>query len=325
MVCRLLHLRLGTEAHFLCLAVLEGAYLANGIWTAVSGAMAQSERLDTVANNLANMDTPGFKKDIPTFKEYLAHEERDAGAPEIPRGPIKNKELFPLHGRDQTFVINDATISNFKQGNLRVTQNPLDLALDGPGFFEVSTPKGVHYTKHGSFKVSTDGRLVTSQGFPVLAAQPGGLASALPPSSVQPNQGGFSTQGGVGAEPQTTPDVSARYINLSGANAAISIADNGDVYAGDRLVARLGVAEFKDVKELRKEAGLLFKNPKPENQLPEPLETKVKQGLLETSNVNPVEEMTNLIKAHRSYEQNLKAIKAFDEITVKEANDVGKL
>ncbi len=287
--------------------------------------MAQSERLDTVANNLSNMDTPGFKKDIPTFKEYLAHQEREHGAPEIPRGPITNKELYPLDGRDQSFVINDQTISNFKQGALRVTQNPLDLALDGPGFFEVSTPNGVHYTKHGSFKVSTDGRLVTSQGFPVLAAQPGGLASALPPTSVQPNQGGLPTQGGVAAGQQTTPDVSARYINLSDARTTVSIAENGDLYAGDRLVAKLGVVEFQNPKELRKHAGLLFMNPNAANQLPEPVETKVKQGVLETSNVNPVEEMTNLIKAHRSYEQNLKALKAFDEITVKEANDLGKL
>ena len=149
---------------------------------------AQSQNVDVIANNLANTDTMGFKKDLPTFKEYLASVERTPEPLDIPRGPIKDKDMFPLDGRDQAFVVVDGTYTNFRPGTLRVTQSPLDVAMDGPGFLEVSTPDGVRYTRQGSLKVAMDGRLVTNQGYPVLAAQPGGLA-APPAENAQPGQG----------------------------------------------------------------------------------------------------------------------------------------
>src|SRR4051812_31287665 len=112
------------------------------MWTAATGASAQANNLDLIANNLANADTPAFKKDTPTFKEYLANVEREHGAADIPRGPIKDKDFYPLDGRDQSYVVLDGTHTSFRQGNLRVTQSQFDVALDGPGFLEVSTPHG---------------------------------------------------------------------------------------------------------------------------------------------------------------------------------------
>ncbi|MGK5087212.1 flagellar hook-basal body complex protein, partial [Bdellovibrionota bacterium FG-2] len=140
--------------------------MATGMWTAVSGAVAQQQNVDVVANNLANADTLGFKKDAPTFKEYLASVERNHDGGDVPRGMIKEKEFYLLDGKDQAMVINDGTYTNFKQGNLKVTQAPLDVALDGPGFLEVSTPAGIRYTRQGSLKMAMDGRLVTSEGYP---------------------------------------------------------------------------------------------------------------------------------------------------------------
>jgi flagellar basal-body rod protein FlgG len=301
------------------------------MWTAVSGAIAQQQAVDTVANNLANADTLGFKKDLPTFKEYLSTVEREPAAQDVPRGPIKDKDFYPLDGRDQSHVVVDATYTSFKQGNLRVTQNPLDVALDGPGFLEVSTPNGVRYTRQGSLKLAMDGRLVTTEGYPVLAASPGGLANALPATTVQPAGQGRpdQTQGRVGAEVAAAnadpAAVAARFINLRDKGHPLQITAQGEVYAGDELVAKLGVVEFGNVNGLRKQGGGLFANLDPNNAPATPAKTEVRQGMLETSNVNPIEEMTNLIKANRMFEQDLKAMKTYGDLMGREVNDIGKL
>jgi flagellar basal-body rod protein FlgF len=301
----------------------ERFFLASGLWTSAAGAAAQAQQVELIANNLANADTNGFKKDLPTFKEYLANVERDHPV-DIPRGGIKDRDLYPLDGRDQSYVLIDGTYTNFKQGNLKVTQSPLDVALDGPGFIEVSTPSGIRYTRQGSLKVATDGRLVTNEGFPVLATQPGGLA----PAQVQPGQGGPATQGGVtvGRNPAAE---AARFINLRD-RGQITITEGGEIYAGEDLVAKLSVAEFQDVRKLRKTGGHLFENWDPANLIAAggaspARKTLVRQGIIETSNVNPVEEMTNLIQANRLFEHDLKALKTYGEMLGREANDIGKL
>jgi flagellar basal-body rod protein FlgG len=317
--CRLLLLMPGRQG---CLQ--RERFLASGIWTAAAGAAAQAQSVDVVANNLANVDTLAFKKDLPTFKEYLTTVEREHQPEEIPRGPIKDKEFYPLDGRDQAFVVVDGTYTNFKQGNLRVTHSPLDVALDGPGFFEVNTPSGIRYTRQGSLKMAMDGRLVTTEGYPVLATQPGGLANALPASAVQPSQGGLPTQGGV-AVGQNVESVAQRYINLSDYGSRVSIGASGEIYAGEDLVGRLSVVEFKDTSKLRKTGGALFENRDSVNAATQSKQTMVRQGVLETSNVNPVEEMTNMIKANRLFEHDMKALKTYGELLGREAVDIGKL
>jgi flagellar basal-body rod protein FlgF len=278
--------------------------------------------VDTVANNLANLDTLGFKKDQPTFREYLSVQEREADPKEAPRGPVKQKELYPLEGKDTAFVTVDGTYTNFRQGNLRVTQSPLDLALDGQGFLEVSTPQGVRYTRHGSLKLAQDGRLVTSEGYPVLAAQPGGLAST------QQGQGGPETQGGVsagqGTNPAEDPGIVGRFINLRDRGGPVSISETGELYVGDQRIAKLSVVEFADRNKLRKAGGSLFEN-KDQANLQDPQHTVVRQGVLETSNVNPVEEMANMIRANRMFEQDMKALKTYGDLMGREVNDIGKL
>lgn len=293
------------------------------MWPAVSGAVAKSEMLDMVANNLANVDTAGFKKDDPTFKEYLSSVERVKQPLDIPRGPFQDKDFYPLDGKDQSFVVRDATYTNFRQGSMRTTKNPLDVAIEGPGFFEVSTPEGIRYTRLGSFKVTNDGLLVTPQGYPVLTAQPGGLGSAQPANIAQPGQGGLPTQGGVEAE--LNPNIEGRTISLLGLRGPISFTTRGEVFVGEDQVGQLAITEFKDSRVLRKDKDLLFQNPQPDNVKPQPQYTIVRQGMLEQSNVNPVEEMVRMIKAQRLFEHDLKAIKTYDALMGKEVNEVGKL
>jgi flagellar basal-body rod protein FlgF len=287
--------------------------LASGIWPSVSGAAAQAQNVDMVANNLANADTLGFKKDAPAFREYLATQEREHSPQDIPRGAITNKDLYPLDGRDQAFVVVDGTYTDFKQGNLRVTQNPLDVALDGGGFFEVSTPQGNRYTRQGSFHISPEGRLETVDGFPVLASQPGGLAAPQAAALAQQQAPGQARNPASTANPADA----ARFINLRDRGTHFSINPQGEVYAsGGDLIAKLAVVEFGDARQLRKTGGNLFLNPAP---------TIVRQGLLETSNVNPIEEMTKLISANRLFEHDLKAMKTYGEMMSREVNDIGKL
>lgn len=284
--------------------------MASGMWTAAAGAAAQTQNLDLIANNLANADTPGFKKDLPTFKEYLATLERTHDKVDIPKGPIKDKDFYPLDGRDESYVVTDGTYTNFHEGHLRVTQAPLDLALDGPGFFEVNTPSGSKYTRFGGFKVSPEGRLVNSEGYPVLAQKAAGLA-------------GDSLSSAPGATPSS--ENASRYIELKDRGGHFSINLQGEIYAGDELVGKLSVTEFQDQKKLRKTANQLFENKDPTNKLPAATQTVIRQGVIETSNVNPVEEMANMIKANRLFEHDLKALKTYGELLGKEANEVGKL
>jgi flagellar basal-body rod protein FlgG len=281
--------------------------------------------VDVIANNLANSDTQGFKKDLPTFKEYLSTVEREHDAEDIPRGPIKDKDFYPLDGKDQAYVVVDGTYTDFRQGSLRTTHSPLDVALDGPGFLEVSTPQGIRYTRQGSLKLAMDGRLVTSDGNPVLASQPGGLAAQ--PATAQPGQGGLTTQGGVAAgRNPSAADAAGRFINLRDRGTNFSISEAGEIYAGSDLIAKLSVVEFPDVKTLRKTGGALFENSDPlKSPGTTPQRTRVHQGVLEGSNVNPVEEMTKLIQANRMFEHDLKAMKTYGELLGREANDIGKL
>ena len=271
--------------------------MSKPLWPAVSGAVARDMQVEVISNNLANVNTNGFKKDAVDFKEYLSKNEKEGDlAADIPRSPIKDKDLYPLDGRDQSFVIVNGTHTSFKTGGMKVTDNPLDLALSGPGFLEISTPSGVRYTKAGSLKVSPDGRLVTSEGHPVLA------------------------KGDPGSDP------ASRFIQLSGRDGAIHIAENGEIYAGDDLVAPVSVVEFGDLKTIRKTGSLYFENKNAIGNPPQAaVATAIKQGMLETSNVNPVEEISNLIRANRMFEQDLKAMKTVNEMLQREVNDVGKL
>ena len=272
--------------------------MSKPLWPAVSGAVARAQQVEVISNNLANVNTNGFKKDGIDFKEYLSKNEKmEDLAENIPHMPIKDKDLYPLDGRDQSFVIVNGTRTSFKTGGLKVTDNPLDLALNGPGFLEISTPQGIRYTKAGSLKMANDGKLVTTEGYPVLSAD--------------------GAQGG---------DPAGRSISLSDRQGQVHINDLGEIYMNDELVAKMSVVEFGDLKQIRKVGGLNFENKNPQiNPAQLAANTALKQGMLETSNVNPVEEISHLIHANRMFEEDLKAMKTVNEMMQKEVNDIGKM
>jgi flagellar basal-body rod protein FlgF len=265
--------------------------LASGIWTSVSGAAAREHSVETVANNLANVDTVGFKKDAPVFKEYISTLERENDRAPAKTGRLTDQDLKPVNDKDQSHVVIQGTYTSFKQGPIRVTQNPLDLALEGPGLLEVNTPNGMRFTRNGALKLSQDGRLVTSEGYAVMAAS-------------------------------ENPDPASRFINLRD-RPNLSITRAGEIYSGEDLVGKLSVKEFPNQQLLKKVGGQFFENKDAEKNVGVlASNTNIHQGMVEGSNVNPIEEMSSLIRAHRLYESDLKTLKTFGEMMGKE-NEIG--
>ncbi len=126
----------------------------SGMYAAVSGNLAAMRRLDIISNNLANVNTPGFKKDKMSFEGLLAGA---ANPPAVPQGMTAD----PILQKENVYI-------DYSNGPISQTGNTLDLALDGDGFFAVTTPDGTAYTRQGNFRMSADGSLVTSDGYPVL-------------------------------------------------------------------------------------------------------------------------------------------------------------
>lgn len=265
---------------------------SKGIFAAVSGAMAQNSRLDTIANNLANVNTTGFKKDRQVFSEYLSSYEKPDNSIMVPRIPASIESFYDMQGGDNAYVNPAGTYTNFEQGLIKSTGSPLDMALEGKGFFEVLTPEGVRWTRNGSFQIDNDGRLVTKEGLPVLR------------------------------EGQNDP--SQRTIQLSSRN--ITVSQTGDIYDGGNALGKLAVVDFVNPDDLKKMGSSLYSAGNSPTAIPQTArEARVQQGFVEGSNVNVVEEMTDMITANRVFEATQQAIKGHDQMDDKLINTVGKV
>ncbi len=266
-----------------------------GVYTALSGAMAQSLRLDTIANNLANVNTPGFKKDQQVFQEYLTANEKPPEVIQVPKIAATVESFYDMQGGDKSYVDTAGTYTNFSQGSMRATNAPLDVAIDGNGFFEVATPQGVRFTRLGAFKMDGNGQLVTKDGYPVLKSAPEGT------------------------------DPADRTIKVSGQN-PVTITDSGDVYEGDQVVGKIGLIDIPKKDSLNKLGASLYEfksNARPE--VVNVANPSLKQGFLEMSNVNIVQEMTDMIATTRTFESTQKAIQAYDTMSDKLINVVGSV
>jgi flagellar basal-body rod protein FlgG len=261
-----------------------------GIFTALSGAVAQSQRLDTIANNIANSNTTAFRKDQQVFKEYLTAREKTPDVIAVPRVPASVESFYDMQGGDKGFVDASGTYTNHEQGSMKATGSPLDFAIQGQGYFEVLTPQGPQLTRNGIFRISSQGQLVTKEGWPVLKE-------------------------GVGQPP------GGRVINLQSSN--LTVSQTGDIYEGGQAVGRLSVVTVPDQDGLQKVGGSLYAlKPNYNQQLVAASEAQVHQGFLEGSNVNIIQEMTDMIAATRAFESTQKAIQAFDQMNQKLVNDV---
>lgn len=264
---------------------------SKGIFTALSGAMAQNQRLDTIANNIANANTASFKKDQQTFYEYLSAAEKSPDVIQVPRVPASIESFYDMQGGDRGYVDSSGTFTDFTQGQLKPTGNTLDLALEGRGFFEVATPQGIRLTRGGQLKIDSQGTLVTKEGFPVLRDGSG--------------------------------DASGRRIQVEGRN--LTVSRSGDIYDNGNQVGRLSVVEVANPDSLQKTGNSLYSLKANFNETPIPsVDTQVQQGFVELSNVNIVDEMTDMITASRTFESAQRAMKAHDQMDEKLMNQVPK-
>jgi flagellar basal-body rod protein FlgG len=249
------------------------------LWIAKTGLEAQQTRMSVIANNLANSNTTGFKRARPVFQDLIYQNVRQVGAPasedtELPSGLMLG-----------TGVRTVATEKIFTQGNLVQTGNALDLALEGRGFFQVLLPDGTTaYTRDGSFQVDSQGQLVTSNGNVV--------------------------------QPAITIPQSALSVTVS-SDGIVSVLTAGA--AAPTQVGTVQLADFVNPAGLQSLGDNLFREsaasgaPQTGNPGVNGLGT-VKQGTLESANVNVVEELVNMIETQRAYEVNSKAISTTDEM-----------
>ncbi|MDR1306009.1 MAG: flagellar basal-body rod protein FlgF [Treponema sp.] len=269
--------------------------MVKGIYTAVSGMRAQQWRLDSIANNLSNVNTDSYKREQAAFKanpEMLLRRTNDDG---VFLNPFGSHDNAPIVGKMGTGVELNELYVDFSQGAFKETENDYDLALDGKGFMCVDTPYGERYTRNGSFQRGKEGYLETKEGYPVLG-QNG-------PIRVQANNFKVDKDGNVW--------INAEYADDP--NLMISREDNewGQVV----LLDTLKLVGFERERYLKKQGSSLYRADEFSGD-PFILEAeerpKVYQGFNEAANVNPVTEMVQMIEVNRSYEANQKIIQMHD-------------
>jgi flagellar basal-body rod protein FlgG len=256
--------------------------MIRSLWIAKTGMEAQQTQMDTVANNLANVSTNGFKKSRAVFEDLLYQNVRQPGA------QSSQQSNLPSGLQIGTGVRTVATERIFTQGNPQLTGNSKDVMVNGSGFFPVLLPDGTQaYTRDGSFQTDQNGQLVTSSGFVV---QPAITIPANAESITVGRDGVVSVKlPGTTAPTQVGSLQLATFINPAGLE---SRGENLYVETGASGNPNLNVPGTNG-------AGVLM------------------QGYVESSNVNVVEEMVNMIQTQRAYEINSKAITTSDQMLQK--------
>lgn len=257
--------------------------MMRALWTAGSGMKAQQFCVDVISNNLSNVNTTSFKKERAEFKDMLYET--------LNRATVMDGEGRPVNlqvGHGASIV---ATVKNFGTGSLEKTDNPLDFAIDGDGFFVVLGPRGdFAYTRDGNFKlsVSDDGNmLTTSEGYPVLDD--------------------------MGTEIYIDVDISKLIVSDQG---ELSYTDESGVIVP--LGQRIGIVKFPNRQGLESIGSNLYASSPASGEAVDDSEmgtlSNVKQYYIESSNVQVVEEMVKLIIAQRAYEINSKAVQTADDM-----------
>ena len=253
--------------------------MISALWTAATGMNGQQTNIDVTSNNLANVNTSGFKKSRVDFEDLMYSVKNQPGSPNAQGSQIPvGVEIG--HGSK----VSD-TEKIFTMGNLKNTDNPLDVVIEGEGFLQVVRPDGsTAYTRDGSLKQDSNGRVVTSEGYPI---QP---QINIPPETTSisiTSDGTVNVQLAGQNEPQQVGQIRlARFSNPAGLKSAGKNLFEQTIASGEPMVGTPGNEGFGTIT----------------------------QGFLEMSNVKVVEEMVNMIAAQRAYEVNSKSIKAADEM-----------
>jgi flagellar basal-body rod protein FlgG len=253
--------------------------MIRSLWTSATGMQAQELNINVIANNLANVTTSGFKKSRAEFQDLLYESLRPAGA-------ASSQDTIVPTGIQLGHGVRPAAVQKiFTQGDFENTQNELDWAIEGDGFFQIEIPNGeTSYSRSGEFKLDADGRIVNPDGFPLVPEM------TIPSDTISISVGMDGTvsviQAGDAAPTEIGSIELARFVNPAGLR---SLGKN--LYArteasGDEITGTPGENGFGTIA----------------------------QGFLEMSNVSVVDEMVSMITAQRAYEINSKVIQTADEM-----------
>ncbi|MEI6876522.1 MAG: flagellar hook-basal body protein, partial [Spirochaetota bacterium] len=281
--------------------------MIQGWYTGASGMAAQQVRLDAIANNLANLDTNGYKRDTAVskaFAELLLRRMNDDGKL---MNPFGSSDLAPVVGKLGTGVESNELYTQFEQGSMKETQSDFDMALEGKGFIAIQTPYGERYTRNGSFVLGKEGFLETKDGYPVLGEKG--------PIKVKANNFQVDKDGNV-------------YVNQSLQNDPFRLVGR-DENTWDQIVKldKLKVVQFENDRFAAKQGSSLWGATELSGEatvMAQGARPKVTQGFVETSNVNPILEMVNMIDVNRAYEANQKSIQSADAMLGKLINEVAR-
>lgn len=265
--------------------------MVKGLYTAHTGMINEMKRLDILTNNLANADTTAYKKEgttSRTFADELAIKIKDSSANGLPKD-LGNISLVTHLGEVYT---------DYSSGSFKVTDVDTDLAIEGNGFFAIAfTDKqgntSVKYTRDGNFMINAQGYLVTKDGNPVLNA--------------------------TGALNQDASE--ANFIQLD-VNTKLVVDNRGYIYQDDMIVGTVGIADIDNYDYIEKYGENLYTLLDGGNIMAS--DAEIRQGILETSNVNVVNEMVNMITIQRAYEAGQKVITSIDT-TLGLAVNLGKV
>lgn len=249
------------------------------LWVSKTGLSAQDTQLRTISNNLANVSTVGFKKERAIFQDLLYQQVRQPGAQSS-----LNTQL-PSGLQLGTGVRTVATQKMHTESSLQITDQPLDLAIDGRGFFQIQMPDGtLGYSRNGQFQVNADGQVVTATGFLL--------------------------------EPEITVPENAQSISIS-RDGIVSARLPGETT--EQELGQITVADFVNPSGLQAFGGNLYRETAASGApiVGVPGEEGIgttEQGMLENSNVNAVEELVNMISTQRAYEMNSKVVSTADSM-----------
>ncbi len=283
--------------------------MVRGLYTGTSGMLSQWHHINTVSNNLANINTPAYKRDTALFKsfpEMLLRRLDDNGVVKVPLGSF---DVAPFIGKVGTGVELNKVQTRFEQGSLRNTGNDFDLALVGEGFLVVNTPYGERYTRNGSFMIDKNGYLVTKDGFRVQGEN-GDIR-------IKANNFKINEYGDINENAEYNKNDLGRFTDT-----------NENEWKKPVLNDKLRIVRFYDERQLLKAGNSFYQATKYSGEAKDmPVgkgRAQVLQGYIETSNVNPILEMTKMIEIHRSYEANQKVVTANDQMLQKAISDIPK-
>ena len=237
--------------------------MENSLYIALSRQMVMERQMEVIANNIANMSTPGYKGEQMMFVEYLGKMDT---------------------GESVSYVQDLSVMRDYGEGALSRTDNALDVAIHGQGWFVVDTPDGQRYTRNGHFTLDQNGQLVTSDGYAVLDRQ-------------------------------------GQPIRFDTTDTKIEITGDGTIATNAGPKGRLNIVTFADQQLLHKQSATLYSSDAPTQPA---LKAQVVQGMIESSNVEPIVEVTNMMWALRNYQAAQQLIEGDDGLLRKAVNTLSQ-